>query len=567
MPQSMLGQAVTSVSEAPPTTEFQEAKKQAQHGVQVAEAVTMSWSKRSLILVYICMWLIYFVRALNGSLTANLSPYITSDFHGHSLLTVIEIITNVMSAACTMPIAKILNIWDRVVALTSMLFIAMIGLILMACCHNISTYCVAQAFVTVGFTGLIFCVDVLTADTSKVQDRALAFAFTSSPYIIMAFAGAPLSESFNKTNWRWAYGTIAILLPIVTMPLVVIWLLARKKAQQVKDLGRPFNQKTWTQSIKHLIVEFDMLGILLLTAGLSLFLLAFVLAGSQEGTWHSTRIICMIVIGGVAIGAFVIYERFFATMPFIPYHLLVSRTIVGTCLLNFTYIIAASCWGTYFTSFLQVVYNVTLMQAGYITAIANLISPLWLIGVGWLVHITGRFKWLLLCAIPIYMLAIGLMIYFRTPGHSIGYMCMCEVFLGFGTGTIIALEQTAVLAASEHDNYASTLALLGLSGSIGGAIGNSISGAIWTNTLPNKLQELLPDETKPRWNEIYESLPVQLSFETGSTTRIAIERAYAIAQRNMLVAGISIMAVTVVWVLLIKDIRLKERNDTKGLLF
>lgn len=92
------------------------------------------------------MWLIYFVRALNGSLTANLSPYITSDFQGHSLLTVIEIVTNVMSAACTMPIAKMLNIWDRVVALTSMLFIALVGLILMACCHNISTYCVAQVY-------------------------------------------------------------------------------------------------------------------------------------------------------------------------------------------------------------------------------------------------------------------------------------------------------------------------------------------------------------------------------------------------------------------------------------
>jgi MFS family permease len=90
------------------------------------------------------MWLIYFVRALNGSLTANLSPYITSDFQGHSLLTVIEIVTNVMSAACTMPIAKMLNIWDRVVALTSMLFIALVGLILMACCHNILIYCVAQ---------------------------------------------------------------------------------------------------------------------------------------------------------------------------------------------------------------------------------------------------------------------------------------------------------------------------------------------------------------------------------------------------------------------------------------
>ncbi|THC96630.1 hypothetical protein EYZ11_003880 [Aspergillus tanneri] len=422
-----------------------------------------------------------------------------------------------------MPVAKILNLWDRTVALTTMLAVSIIGLILMACCNDITTYCVAQAFITVGFTGLIFCIDVLTADTSTVRDRALAFAFTSSPYIIMSFAGAPLSDSFNKSNWRWAYGTIAILLPTVTVPLIVIWRFARKKAQQKEALFPVTEKRSWFESIKYYIIEFDMIGILLLIAGLSLFLLAFVLAGSQEGTWHSTRIICMIVIGGVTIGAFVAYERLFAERPFIPYHLLVSRTIVGACLLNFTYIIAYDCWDSYFTSYLQVVYNTTLTQAGYVTAIGNLISPLWLIGVGWLVRITGHLKWLLLCAIPVYMLAVGLMIHFRSPGHSIGFICLCEVLIGLGSGTIVALEQTAVLAASEHNDYASMLALLGLCGNIGGAIGNSISGAIWTNTLPNKLREFLPDETRPRWNEIYESLTVQLSFEVGSATPFGIQ--------------------------------------------
>lgn len=50
---TVFGQRVTSVSEAPPTVESLEANKQVQHGVELAEAVTMSWSKRSLILVYV----------------------------------------------------------------------------------------------------------------------------------------------------------------------------------------------------------------------------------------------------------------------------------------------------------------------------------------------------------------------------------------------------------------------------------------------------------------------------------------------------------------------------------
>ncbi|KNG91630.1 siderophore iron transporter mirB [Aspergillus nomiae NRRL 13137] len=548
----MLEKVPPATTEVPTPTGPQEPSLEQQNGVRIAEAVTKSWSKSTLIQVYICMWLMYFVRALNGSLTSNLAPYITSDFSNHSLLPVIQIVVSIMSAACTMPIAKLLNLWDRTVALSLMLVVAIIGLIVMACCHNITIYCVAQAFITVGLTGLIFSLDVLTADTSTAQDRALAFAFTSSPYIIMAFAGAPLSASFNGLNWRWAYGTIAILLPAVTVPLIIIWELAKRKAQQTETLTPVHAERSLIQHIRYYLIEFDIMGILLLIAGFSLFLLAFALAGSQPQKWHSTHIICMIVIGGVTIIVFAAYERFFASKPLVPYNLLVSRTVTFTCLLNLTYVIAADCWASYFTSFLQVVYHVSLTEAGYVVAISNLISPLWLVGVGFLVRWTGRFKWLLLCAIPVYLLAIGLMIYFRSPGHSIGYICLCE---------------TAVTTATEHNDYASMLALLGWVGSIGGAIGNSISGAIWTNTLPQKLREYLPDDTKAQWKEINDSLYVQLSYEVGSPTRVAIERAYAVSQRNMLIAGIAFMALTVVWVLGIKDVRVKGRDNKGRVLF
>lgn len=90
------------------------------------------------------MWLLYFVQAIQNSLTANLSPYITSDFEGHSLLTVIGTVTSIMTAACTMPIAKILNLWDRLVGFTLMLALALLGLLLMAACKSLGTYCAAQ---------------------------------------------------------------------------------------------------------------------------------------------------------------------------------------------------------------------------------------------------------------------------------------------------------------------------------------------------------------------------------------------------------------------------------------
>lgn len=115
------------------------------------------------------MWLVYFVNNLNSSLTANLSAYITSDFSEHSLLTVIAVVTSVMGAACLMPIAKVLNLFDRTVGFVIMILIAIMGLIMMAGCNNIATYCAAQVGlhhqyplqgyfkITNEFIGILYC--------------------------------------------------------------------------------------------------------------------------------------------------------------------------------------------------------------------------------------------------------------------------------------------------------------------------------------------------------------------------------------------------------------------------
>lgn len=275
----------------------------------------------------------------------------------------------------------------------------------------------------------------------------------------------------------------------------------------------------------------------------------------------------MIVVGFVVLVLFIAYERLRAPKPFIPYHLLTNRTVIGACLLDITYQVSYSCWNSYFTSYLQVVYDTSLTQAGYISAIFDLMDRIWLLGCGFLIEVTGRFKWLLMAALPVYLLGSGLMIYFRQPGHSIGYMCMCQVFLAIGGGTFILIEQVAILIVSEHEEYAAMLALLSTFGNLGGAVGNSISGAIWTNTLPVKLREYLPKDMIDQWSTIYESLDVQLSYPLGSDTRIAIQKAYAVSQRNMMIAGTSIMALSIAWVLMMQNIKVQKNKNVSQILF
>lgn len=132
---------------------------------------------------------------------------------------------------------------------------------------------------------------------------------------------------------------------------------------------------------------------------------------------------------------------------------------------------------------------------------------------------------------------------------------------------MIIVQQVAVLASADHNNAAAVLALLGVFGNCGGAIGSSISGAIWTHTLPGALQRLLPDEIKADWEEIYDDLATQLSYDRGTPTRIAIQNAYAETQSRMLIAGTVIMSLSLIWMFMIRDIKLTKNVQTKGVLF
>ncbi|CAN9192037.1 unnamed protein product [Alternaria alternata] len=540
----------------------------AQEGVREVEAVTLAWTKTSLACAFICMWFLYLTNAFQSSITGNLTPYVTSGFEEHSLLTVISIVSNSMAAAVYIPTAKLLDLWGRAEGFATMVCFATLGLIIMAASTNLATYCAAQVFYTIGFGGMIYCVDVITADSSSLKHRGLAFAFTSSPYIITAFAGPKAAEGFyNNINWRWGFGTFAIILPFVAAPLFVVLKVNLRKAKQTGVLERESSGRNLMQSIIFHIREFDVPGAFLLAAGLVVFLLPFTLADSAPNGWSTGYIIAMLVVGFVLLILFGLHERFTAGKPFLPFDLLTSRSVLGACLLSFTYQISYYAWNSYFTSFLQVVTNLTIAEAGYVASTFDVLSGVLLLSVGLIISKTGYFRWLLFIAVPIYILGQGLMIYFRHPNTSVGYLVMCQIFIAIGGSIIILCEQIAVMAAADHQHIASVLALLNIFGWLGGAVGSTISGAIWTNSFPQALMDLLPAEAMENFDLIYGSLDEQLSYERGSATRLAIEEAYGIAQKRMLIAGTAIMGLCLVWVFLIKNFNVAKMQQNKGRVF
>ncbi|OPB40724.1 siderophore transporter [Trichoderma guizhouense] len=542
--------------------------EEAQRGVQDVEAMALTWSKLTLIGIFLNIWLLYFVNAFQSTILSNLLPYATSAFESHSLLNVIYVVAGSMSAATYMPLSKIMDVWGRAEGFLIMTVFATLGLILMAASNGIATFCAAYVFYSIGFGGMTYAVDVITADASQLKNRGLAYAFTSSPYIITAFAGAKASEGFyNDISWRWGFGVFAIVFPIVAAPLYFILKINLRKAERQGLLNKEPSNRTILQSIWYYSVEFDAMGVFLFSVGLTVFLLPFNIADSAPNGWSSGYIIAMIVVGFVMLIIFTVYETFLAPIPLLDWNLLIDRTVIGACLLDATYQISYYCWANYFTSFLQVVNDLSLAEAGYVNNTFNVVSGVLLLIVGFLIRRTGRFKWLLYIAVPLYIFAQGLMIYFRRPNQNVGYLVMCQVFISIGGSIFIIIEQLAILAAVDHQHIAAALALLNVVGTVGDAMGATISGAIWTNTFQKALERYLPESALPDLDVIYEDLDTQLSYPVGSAVRLAIQKAYAYSQTRMLAAGTGVMGLAIIWMLMIRNINLAKVAQVKGMVF
>ncbi|TGJ83252.1 hypothetical protein E0Z10_g5525 [Xylaria hypoxylon] len=561
-------EAANVSSERPPSSDGDDdsINKDAQPGVQKMEAITKVWSTRDLYLAYFLIWLIYFVDAIQQGMGTILTPYVTSAFQEHSLTATIGVASGIIGGISKLPLAKLIDIWGRPQGYLLTMCCMILGLVLMAASNNVNTYAAAQIFYWVGYNGISYTTTVFIADTSALRNRGLVLAYTSSPYIVTVWITGPLAQSvLNGVGWRWGFGIFAIVTPIVCLPLYFLFAWNERKAVKQGVLVRQKSTRTAWQSINHYFWEFDIICVLLLSAGFTLFLLPFSIFSVQKYGWRDPTTISLIVVGFVLLVFSAFWEKYWAPVKFLPWELLKDRTVCGACVLAAVLFIEYYIWTSYFTSFLQVVLRLEVWQTSYIANIYSIGSCLFSIPVGLAIRHTGRFKWVALYfGVPVTILAIGLLIQFRHEGTNIGWIIFVEIIYAFAGGACVICDQVAIMAAASHQEVAVVIAIEGLFSSIGGGIGGTVAGAIWTGVFPQKLKEYLPAETQDQWATIYGDLTAQISYPVGSATHAAIVAAYDDALRNMFIAATTITIVALVAVTFWRDIKLKDFKQVKG---
>jgi hypothetical protein len=128
----------------------------------------------------------------------------------------------------------------------------------------------------------------------------------------------------------------------------------------------------------------------------------------------------------------------------------------------------------------------------------------------------------------------------------------------------VITQQIAVMAATTHQYVAVVLAIQDMFSSVGGAIGQTVSAAIWTGTFRNNLLRLLPPSEIKNVELIYQQLDQQLAYPVGSPERLAIDVAYGESLKWQCVAAVVSLSLMIPCVLAWRNYQLKDHKQVKG---
>ncbi|KAI4087424.1 MAG: hypothetical protein LQ344_006814 [Seirophora lacunosa] len=513
-----------------------------QIGVRNIEAISRTWTQRSLVCAYI------------------------GAFSSHSLVSIVLVVQGVVSAVIKPPMAKIANAFGRLEAFSISVFLYVIGYIQMAGSNSVRTFAAAQIFYSAGNTGFQILQQIFIADTSDLLNRALWSSLPDVPFLVTVWVGAPIADSLlSRTTWRWGYGIWTIVLPVAFLPLALALFLNMRKAKKLNQLAPPpWKGQDFFGGVKNIWNELDIMGLLLLSAACSLILIPCTLAQRAQGGWNNGSMIAMVVVGCICLVALPFWEisPSLAPRPFLPLKLVKNRTVVVGCLIAFFYFaVFYTSVQPYFYSYLQVVHNDSITAAGHITQTFSFTSTVSSIIVSLFIKYTRRYKYFVSGGAAIYLLGIGLMIRYRTESSSTSQIVGTQIAVGIGGGMLNVPAQLGVQASVSHGEVAAATALFLTILEIGGAVGAAIAGAVWTQNLPTKLALYLPPEAQADATLIFGNITLAQSYPVGGPERIAINRSYQETMNILLIIAVCLAIPLIPLSLLMRNYKLDQMDQ------
>ncbi|WWD20507.1 hypothetical protein CI109_104983 [Kwoniella shandongensis] len=542
-------------------------------GVRRIEAISSCFESWHKWVLFASVFFVAYSYGLDGTVRYTYQAAALSVLGVSAQTSTVTVVRSIVAAAAQPVYAKISDYFGRI----SILFIAVvfyvIGSIVQATAKNLSAFSGGALLYQFGYTGVQLLVEVIIADTTSLRSRLFFSYIPAAPFLINAWVSGNIASAvLINSTWNWGIGMWAIIFPVTAIPLLFSLMHAEWRANKrglLAEIPSPLKSFGKASLWIDIFWQVDLIGLILLAASLALILLPFTLAGGVGSLWKTAHVIAPLVIGFVvALPGFIIWEMRLAKHPVLPFRILRDRQVVAAIGIALLLNTAWYTQGDYLYYTLRVAFDRDITSATRVQNIYSFTSVVVGIALGLVIRHVRRIKYFIVTGTLLFVLAFGLLIRYR-GGYSnsdFAGLVAAEVILGIAGGLFPYPTQVLAQASVQHERTAVITSIYLASYSVGSALGNTIAGAIWTNTMPSHLLNALtranvPDASTIATSVYGDPLTFILTNPPGTPAREAVGHAYREVQRYLTITGICISIVIVGVSLFLRNPRLGDEQS------
>lgn len=463
-----------------------------------------------------------FLASLGQTIVSAALPIIVGQLGGLEHLTWV-VIAYLLSSTVVAPIyGKLGDLYGRKIVLQIAIVLFLIGSVLSASANSMTFLIAARAIQGLGGGGLMVIAMTVVADVIPARQRGKVQGLFSAVFGVSAIAG-PIFGGFivEHFSWQWIF---LLNLPVGIVALVVITMVLKPKGERVKR-------------------SVDYLGFVLLSTSLTALVLATSLGGTTWA-WTSPQIIGLAILAAVVLAAF-LYVETKAAEPVLPLVLFRNQTFTIFNAVGFLVGIAMFGSITFLPLYLQMAKGVspTASAMQLVPMMAGMIGAS--MSSGFLMTRTGHYRFLPRLSTAILTIGLVLLGFMQldTPTWQVSlYMLM----IGVGIGPVNSVSVTAIQNATPPAMVGVATAGATLFRQIGGSIGISVLGALFSAGLNSRLANILPEGTEGAGSfspGMVEGLPVELRVQVLEALASALHPVFFVAAGSAALAFVFTMLV------------------------